>query len=172
MSADPTYVPVVSDDRTNPFVKRMYGWTNHGNHRIDVPFISEITPGFYQGGCEDGLVLPESIEYVVSLYHWEKYTLPKTCKARFEFEMYDSIRSGPGTDEILELANLVNDLRKKGTTLVHCQAGLNRSGLIAGAAMMLDGWTAEDTINTLRGKRSPAVLCNPTFESWLREFQP
>lgn len=50
--------------------------------------------------------------------------------------------------------------------LVHnCQAGLNRSSLVAARALFLDGFGTGETILThLREQRSPAVLCNPAFE--------
>jgi protein-tyrosine phosphatase len=166
---DPTYVPVVTDDRRNPLVKRMRGYAIHGNTPFDVPFISEIEPGFYQGGCEQGLVLPGNIEHVISLYKWEQYTRHKGVKTFHEVTMYDS-NEGPIYDNIVELATLVNECRKIGPTLVHCQAGLNRSGLVAGAALVLDGVSPKNAIKLLRENRSPAVLCNKTFESWLLNF--
>lgn len=165
-TSDPTYVPVVTDDRRNPFVKRMRGVATHGRTPFDVPFISEISPGFYQGGCETGLVLPNEIEHVVSLYKWERYSRHDNVKTFREVTMYDSL-DGPDRDNVLELATLVNECRKQGSTLVHCQAGLNRSGLVAATALMLNGMSAQRAIAHLRSSRSNAVLCNPVFEEWL-----
>lgn len=168
--ADPTYVPVeVRNSDRDPFQRRMVGRAIHGNTPFDVPYISEIVPGFYQGGCEQGLILPENIEHVVSLYAWERYIRGPQVKTFREVVMYDS-NDGPEYENVVELATLVNECRAKGPTLVHCQAGLNRSGLIAGAALVLEGLTPEKAIATLRESRSPAVLCNKTFESWLLNF--
>lgn len=167
---DPTYVPVVSDDRRNPLVKRMKGVATHGRTPFDVPYISEILPGFYQGGCERGLILPDFIEHVVSLYKWERYTQHENVKTFREVTMYDSL-DGPDRDNVLELATLVNECRAQGNTLVHCQAGLNRSGLVAATALMLEGRTAKEAVNLLRESRSPAVLCNPVFEEWLLRLE-
>jgi protein-tyrosine phosphatase len=50
---------------------------------------------------------------------------------------------------------------------VHCQAGLNRSGLITARALMLRGMSATDAIQLLRKRRDPAVLCNAVFANWL-----
>jgi hypothetical protein len=58
--------------------------------------------------------------------------------------------------------------RKTGPCLVHCQAGLNRSSLVVARVLMLEGATADEAIGLLREKRSPACLCNPAFEEWLR----
>jgi protein-tyrosine phosphatase len=170
MTVDPTYVPVeVRNSNRDPFVRRMTGTAIHGNTPFSVPFISEIVPGFYQGGCEQGLILPEVIEHVVSLYKWERYIRHDNVKTFREVTMYDS-NEGPDYDNIVELATLVNECREQGPTLVHCQAGLNRSGLVAGTALVLSGMEPAEAIATLRESRSPAVLCNKTFESWLLNF--
>jgi protein-tyrosine phosphatase len=59
---------------------------------------------------------------------------------------------------------------EKGKTLVHCQAGLNRSGLVAAVALMKLGRTADEAIKLLRDSRSPMVLCNDTFVSQLHQL--
>lgn len=154
----------------DPFVRRIYGYTNHGNFPIDCPVITEVTPTLLQGGCERGLILPNTVKHVVSLYRWERYKAKHPLKSFLEVEMYDSADGEPDREQIVTLARWVNVCRSTGTTLVHCQAGLNRSALVVAAALMLEGWTAEFTIDFLREQRSPAVLCNPTFEAWLHAF--
>lgn len=158
---DPTAIPIDFDPRE----QRMRGIATHGRTPFDVPFISEITPTIWQGGCQDGLILPDFITHVVSLYPWEKYTINHDA-TRVEFQMYDSL------DQSYELvdaiARTVNTAAERGVVLVHCQAGLNRSSLIACRALMLQGMTAADAISLVRQKRSPACLCNPAFESFLR----
>lgn len=146
---------------------RLTGWTAHGNHRIDVPFISEIANNLWQGGCQDGLVLPSPIKHLLSLYRWEKYTVNHRLRTSHEVTMHDSVDQNLG--EIDRWARWVNARRKTGAVLVHCQAGLNRSGLVVARALMLEGWTATEAIRLVRGKRSAACLCNPTFEKWLRD---
>jgi protein-tyrosine phosphatase len=65
----------------------------------------------------------------------------------------------------------LNDFRREGPTLVHCQAGLNRSSLVAGASLILGGrFTPDEAIDYLRANRSKAVLCNQSFEEYLRDF--
>ena len=167
---DPTYVPVVDHrNSTDPFVRRFDGYAIHGNMHFDVPYISAIMPGFYQGGCRDGLILPKEIEHVISLYQWERYIRHDGVRTFREVEMYDS-NDGPDYDNIVELATLVNECRWAGPTLVHCQAGLNRSGLVAATALILEGMDPAEAIYLLREKRSPAVLCNRTFASWVLNF--
>lgn len=132
---------------------------------VQIPLISHITGNLWSGGCIGGVTLPSKFKYVVSLYMWEKYALPYGC-SRIEVEMYDS---GTLPDEHLlhSLAELVVDLSSKAPTLVHCQAGLNRSGLISALALVTMGHEAEEAVALLREKRSPLVLCNKTFENWV-----
>lgn len=162
---DPTAFEIEFD----PTVKRMRGTARHGNTPFDVPFISEIVPGFYQGGCQDGLVLPSYIEHVISLYKWEHYVLHSGVKTFNEVTMYDSL-DGPDRENVIQLATLVNNCREQGPTLVHCQAGLNRSGLVAATALILEGRTPSEAVELLRSSRSSAVLCNPVFEEWVLGF--
>lgn len=162
MSIDPTAFKIAFD----PTVRRMTGVAIHGNTPFDVPFISEITDNLWVGGCENGLKLPENIDHVISLYPWESYTLSKDLTSFLGYRIYDSVE-GPDIDLVISIAQWVNVCRKTGVTLVHCQAGLNRSNLIAGMALILDGMVPEEAIKLLRDKRSPAVLCNPTFEALL-----
>jgi hypothetical protein len=131
---------------------------------FDVPLISHVKGNLYQGGCRDGVRLPDDFAYVLSLYPWERYELgPRTV--REEVRMLDSLQQALG--QVDELARWVLNSAKLGPTLVHCQAGLNRSGLIAARALMLEGLSAADAIATLRGSRSPLVLCNRAFEAHL-----
>ena len=65
--------PTAFNIKFDPTIQRMKGTTVHGRIAFDVPFISEIAHNLWQGGCEDGLILPDFIQHVVSLYPWESY---------------------------------------------------------------------------------------------------
>lgn len=148
----------------------MVGIAYHGNTPFDVPFISEILPGFWQGGCETGLVLPDHIDHLVSLYPWEQYKVRHELQSEMYVRAYDSTSEGPDMERVIQIAEWVNHCRQSGTVLVHCQAGLNRSGFVAAVALMIEGMSADEAIALLRDKRSPAVLCNPAFEDSLRSW--
>jgi protein-tyrosine phosphatase len=163
LTADPTRIAIDTDPRTC----RMTGVTAHGLIPFDVPFITEIAPGLWQGGCTTGLILPRHIKHVVSLYPWERYKARHGLASETYVRMLDSTQQA--TAQVPLLAAWVNLCRKDGPTLVHCQAGLNRSSLVAAMALMLEGATADAAIALIREKRSPACLCNPAFEEWLRE---
>ena len=163
MSIDPTRIDIEFD----PQRQHMVGVSAHGYQRFDVPFISEVLPDLWLGGCEDGLILPVFIKNLVSLYPWENYTVQHELHSSLEVRMLDSIDQA--FDQVDHIAAWVNSCRDTGPTLVHCQAGLNRSSLVVGRALMLGGMTANDAIALIREKRSPACLSNPSFERWLRQ---
>ena len=163
MSTDPTAIPIQLDPRE----KRMKGITGHGDQTFDVPVISQIDETLWVGGCTDGLMLPDNIEHLVSLYPWESYRPSDSLKSALSIRMYDSLDQA--LDQVKAIAAWVNSCRADGPTLVHCQAGLNRSNLIVATALILDGMRPSAAIELLREKRSRAVLCNTAFERWLLE---
>ena len=60
---------------------------------------------------------------------------------------------------------------RKQRTLVTCAQGLNRSGLVAGLALVLSGMEPNAAIALLREKRCDMVLCNETFRNWLSRYR-
>lgn len=165
MSVDPTRI----DINTDPTTRRMVGTARHGNTPFSVPVISEIAHNLWQGGTQQGLVLPGFIKHVVSLYPWEKYKMHDDVGEVHYVEMYDS--EDQGFEQVDEIATLVNELRETGTTLTVCQAGLNRSSLIVARALFLDGFgTGDEIVEHIRKVRSPACLCNPAFEREVRSW--
>lgn len=169
-SVDPTAIPI----RFDPQQQRMRGIAVHGNAPFDVPYLSKVegVENLYQGGCTNGLRLPRFIDHLVSLYPWEQYDVRHDLDSRLEVRMYDSVNAGPDMDHVVQVATWVNQCREQGPTLVHCQAGLNRSGLVTAVALILGGCTPEEAIDMLRASRSPAVLCNPVFEKMVLDFEP
>jgi protein-tyrosine phosphatase len=130
-----------------------------------VVALSHIEGNLFQGGCNPGVRLPDDFRAVVSLWEGRYAVGPQTvCH---EFTMYDS--PVVDADVVESAATLLVDLCQSGPTVVHCQAGLNRSGLVAARALMLLGRTADEAIGLLRERRSEFVLCNGYFERWLRE---
>lgn len=164
---DPTRI----DIDTDPLTRRMVGTTHHGYTPFDVPIISEIGDNLWQGGCQTGLVLPRHIRHLVSLYPWERYTIEHEVDTELYVKVYDSEEEGFAN--LTYLARYVNRLRNTGPVLVHCQAGLNRSSLLAARALHLDDHrSGPEIIAHLREFRSPAVLCNPAFEKRVAAWTP
>jgi protein-tyrosine phosphatase len=164
VSVDPTKIDIEFD----PLRQRMVGISAHGLKPFDVPFISEIVPDLWVGGCEDGLILPGFIENLISVYPWEAYTVNHELESSLAVRMYDSIDQA--FHQVDAVAMWVNACRAAGPTLVHCQAGLNRSSLVIARALILSGMPSAAAIALIREKRSSACLSNPSFERWLRQF--
>lgn len=155
----------------DPTVVRFEGIAHHGHTPFDVPFISQIKGNLWQGGCKNGLQLPQFFKHVISLYPWEAYTIKHDLNSFLTVKMYDSLDQS--TEQVDALAEWINVCIKDGPTLVHCQAGLNRSSLVAARALMLnhdDPMYGEEAVELLREKRSPACLCNPAFEKFILSF--
>lgn len=134
---------------------------------FSTSLVTQIQGNLWTGGCIGGVRLPDDFEFVVSLYPWEKYELGSGT-TRIEFQMFDS-GNLPDPQELEEIADIVRFYVSQGQTLVHCQAGLNRSGLVAGLSLVRGGMAPARAVELLREARSPAVLCNPAFHAWLLE---
>ncbi len=142
------------------------GWVDGFRGIQRIPLISHIDGDLWMGGCLDGTELPDHFRTVISLYPLERYRLHQDTE-RIEYPFKDAAFV-PELGKLHTAARQVLDAAREGPTLVHCQAGLNRSGLVAGLALVLDGYEPDDAIALLRARRSPAVLCNSVFDHWLR----
>lgn len=170
-SVDPTAIKFEGHGSySDPTTRRLTGWTAHGGFRIDVPFMTEIAPNLWHGGVETGLILPPFIDHVLSLYKWEEYTVNHPLKSKLTVEMYDA--TDQDLEGVEELAHWVNQARKTGNVLVHCQAGLNRSSLVIAKALVLNGDVKDgiEATRLIREARSEACLCNPAFEYWVSKL--
>jgi len=138
---------------------------NPESSHFSVPLISHIEGNLWMGGCKDGVRLDDDFKHVVSLYPREKYTLgPNTD--RVEYQLYDGAEIPP--ERLLgSTIRYVNRCLEDGKTLCHCQAGLNRSGLISALSLIERGWDPMQAIGLLREKRHALVLCNKAFEEYL-----
>lgn len=135
---------------------------------INIPLISHIADNLYVGGHLN-IDLGDFFSHIFSLYHWEKYRHGEGTLTVAR-EMYDSRTNPVDTETVESLSDdIVEALNAGGNVLVHCQAGINRSNLVAARVLMKKwGYSAADAIALLRHKRSPLVLANKTFEDYLR----
>lgn len=156
------------DPATDPFSQWMNATAIHGNAQFSVPFISHIEGQLYTGGCAQGLVIPDVIDSICSLYRWEHYTIPDHRDVDLlEVTMFDAVGEVDG-DLVEGAVDWVLHRMSRGcNVLVHCQAGLNRSGMVGARVLVELGHEPRDAINLLRAKRSPVVLCNEDFEQYV-----
>ena len=162
------------DDSAHPLADlgshHIEGWVEGFHSRQRIPLVSQIAGDLWMGGCIDGTALPRRFRSVISLYPHARYRLNNGTE-RIEYAFKDASYV-PELGRLHTAARQVLEHARRGPTLVHCQAGLNRSGLVVGLALVLDGYTPSAAIELLRTQRSPAVLCNTVFDQWLRTFNP
>jgi len=122
----------------------------------------EIVPGVWQSGS------PEPGE------HWDAvFDLHGSAPPLEEVEFYVHwlIEDGPAPEfaTLVALADLVDSLRQAGKrVLIHCAAGINRSGLLSAAVLIRGGYDADEAIALVRTARTGA-LNNPNFVELLQD---
>jgi len=146
----------------------------------DFPLWSEILPGLFLGGTDDNdtiedaanihtsrAITKDNFDTVVTLYAWANPVDWFVQELRYGF--YDSgLEGNADYDSLHEAAAFAHAAWKSGKrVLIRCQAGINRSSLTMGLALMLEGYSAADAIQLMRDKRSNAVLLNEDFVDYL-----
>lgn len=138
---------------------------------------SEIIPRLWIGGHDynvgyDGFqdIRPAypgaAFDVVVSMYHRPGHE-PAPQVDHFEYLFPDSELNPSVLQTAVEAACTVASRHRKGdSVLVRCQAGLNRSSLVAGLAMIDLGYSGEDAVQLIRARRSPS-LCNDDYAELL-----
>lgn len=147
---------------------------------------NEILPGLHLGGTDDSdvvyedaagsryehkaFITPEHFDTVVTMY---AYARPVDWFVKeFRFGIYDNDMKDFQTDELHDIVVAAHRDWKKGKrVLVRCQAGINRSGLVMALMLIREGYSADDAITLMRGKRGQAVLANKHFENWLKALE-
>lgn len=137
--------------------------------RVSAHAWSEIVPGLWQGG--DAISPVGRFDHVVTLCAWGEERTPGPPD-QTEWFIADGPLPEP-EEHIWEVAEEVRERLERGEqVLVRCQMGINRSGLIVAATLLLHGWTAEEAVERIRRHRDPLALSNPHFVEWLRLQDP
>ena len=140
---------------------------------------SEILPNLFISGTLDedvvqrgksnlSLAQPAPFDSVVCMYG---HANPIGYYVREQrFGIADAELDDESKPEIRQLAQWLHSEWKMGKRVAaKCQAGWNRSGLIAALVLLQEGFTSDDAISLIRQKRSPNALCNPHFVAFIRE---
>jgi hypothetical protein len=136
---------------------------------FNAPVVSHIKGNLYMGEVPKG-TLESRFKAVVNLYPWEPYKVSPGTES-LKYEMYDA-NFLPDNEVLIGIADWAREKMRHGPVLVHCQAGLNRSGLITALILMMDGMAAVDAIRLIRHNRTSIALCNNEFVKWLLRDAP
>ena len=145
-------------------------------HTEEETLWTEILPRLWLGGTADDdtdfqlqkpYITNKQFDTVVTLYAAANPVDWFVREVRYGF--WDSDVSHIDPEDLFDLVRVAHSDWKRGKrVLIRCQAGWNRSSLVMALVLMREGWHAGHAIETMRKKRSPHVLCNLSFERWLR----
>lgn len=128
--------------------------------KIDDNLFQGSSPGEF-GGYDHS-----QFKFIVNVAPWWEYQTSQEQTVTKAY-LFDSPKIADKR-LLVALADYVNAVRKIGPTLVHCQMGLNRSGLIVGLALIRAGMKPDAAVDLVRRRREGALF-NLSFVSWLLE---
>lgn len=137
--------------------------------------MSKILEGLWQCGGYELLAEAEEVkpDLIVCLARPHHLNTEERTSAwlsnhyiRFAFDDGDAL---PNMDSLWGVVNqVVNMVKAGGRVIVHCNAGLNRSGLVCAMAVaLLTGKSGRQAMEHVRICRNPLALCNRAFENFL-----
>lgn len=127
-----------------------------GCHRYDGP-----------DGKFEKAIVGDEFSLVISLYSFPGHG-PAEGVEHHRILLADGVLKDVDLGMVRRLADVAEQaVRDSRRTLVRCQAGLNRSGLVTAFALMRLGYPAADAIDLIREKRSPNALCNAHFVRYI-----
>jgi protein-tyrosine phosphatase len=131
--------------------------------------MNEIVPGLWLGSQPS--VIPSNIKYVFSMIGQQSHYIQTERVNKGELKVtsvYFEDKPEMSPEKLIhDLAEAINVCRQDGAVLVHCMAGMNRSGMVLGLALVKSGMESKQAIKLMRAKRSPSVLFNKVFHDWL-----
>lgn len=136
----------------------------------------EIVPGLHVGGHDyspDGtiwardVVIADEFDLVISLYQRAGHG-PADGVAHIHLRIPDGYLGDADLADVRTLADWAAEAVRDGKrVLVRCQAGLNRSSLVAAFTLLRLGHT--DPVALIREKRSPDALFNTHFQRYIAD---
>jgi hypothetical protein len=128
----------------------------------------------YEGpdGTHVRAVVDHEFDVVVSLYRQPGHG-PAAGVEHHTMSIPDAALEDEDKDEIDRLAGIVADaVTAQRKVLVRCQAGLNRSSLVAALALVKLGWAPSAAITAIREARSLNCLFNRSFIAHVEAARP
>jgi hypothetical protein len=138
----------------------------HDDDAVDVARRSHRSGNFYDI-LDDAEIGPDQFDAVVTLYAWARPVDWGVEELRWGFGdgRISSVDPGPMVETV---AWAFKRWRAGKRVLIRCQAGLNRSSLIAALVLMRAGYTPVEAIGLIRKGRSSRCLFNASFVAFLR----
>lgn len=145
-----------------------------GNEEMDTPAWDsaspftwdEVAPGLFQGDFPEGAVDWGRFDDVVSMS--QAAPSPRLAEGGLWLHVPIPDAEMEDPDGVREAARLVAERVGAGRrVLVHCWAGLNRSGVVTARALMFMGRSVDEAIAAVRAARGPSALFNADFVEWL-----
>lgn len=143
---------------------------------------TEILPGLWMGGTHDEDWVNEGKELsdfehgipfdaVATLFAWA-HPMPWGIE-ELRWGVADGDMYHVDETRLMRVSEWAYDRWQAGDrTLIRCQAGMNRSGLVTALVLMRADYSAADAIRLLREKRSEVVLFNNHFVDYLLSLDP
>ena len=128
----------------------------------------EVVPGLFQGDFPDGDVDWERFDDVVTMTETAPEVRLRPGGLWLHVPIWDGEMEDPAG--VRDVARAVAERVEAGRrVLVHCWAGLNRSGVVSARALMFMGVPASEAIAAVRAARGSDALFNTHFVEWLYE---
>ena len=141
---------------------------------VDIlPDASHIYEGLYQGSFpREGKVIVRATNTIIE--DWSlTVSLSRLPQARSDSYIHFPFHDGqdiPNQTILKHVVNLVTETVRDGKyVLVHCDAGLNRSGLVCALTLIKLGFKPQDAVSLLRKQRCNEVLYNRVFYDYVLE---
>ncbi len=174
--------PKVDDPKRCPFGQVEVTITDlSGGAVMGVPYCDrqwcEIIPGLFMGGHDymapDGsicdVIVGDEFGLVLSLYQRYGCGPPVGVERRYG-RIPDGVLNADDLDIVLRFADLGAEAVRTGRrVLSRCQAGYNRSGLLAAFILLRLGRGADEAVELIRTRRSPFALCNESFVALIHD---
>ena len=132
-----------------------------------IPFTwDEVVPGLFQGDFPEGDVDWSPFDDVISMSTVAPSPRLRPDGLWLHLPIPDREMEDP--DGVRDAARTVADRVTAGRrVLVHCYAGLNRSGVVTARALMFMGMPVGEAIARVRAARGEDALFNGHFVAWL-----
>jgi hypothetical protein len=135
-----------------------------------------VRPGLWQSRAptpgRDGTYLENpGVRYdlIVSLTSWGSDSPHRALRQGGRFVWVPMVDGPevPATEIRLLAVEIAAAVRDGAEVLVHCDAGLNRSGVVVGRTLLELGVPVDEAIAAIRKARGRDALCNHSFVRWL-----